>query len=307
MTYVRYVYPSEIDTFGGVKQRQDYFSSGPIGRSWAANYTTASRLPLHLSLGPPNTPYPPAQPVHFESEVASDQHYNPLSHAALSFVHGGLSPTYQDLTPFPSRINELSESFLAKLQNRVQPPPHPPHNYPGLPRGTTQAEAAMYDANGPVWYRGWAMEDEETVCGQVDDVLKRTGTRRMIMGHTPDFTVRPYSLMKLGNLLNLTQGIVARCDGKIIIIDTVRPLKSNPVDKSGLTWPTHRESRMHTAVFCPPCRYITRLPPPVKITNKHGSNERLLVRCIRIDARSLLIKSGRLWGISRCNLIRSVL
>lgn len=33
------------------------------------------------------------------------------------------------------------------------------------------------------------MEDEETVCSQVDAVLQKTGTRRMIMGHTPDFHV----------------------------------------------------------------------------------------------------------------------
>ncbi|KAH8814692.1 Metallo-dependent phosphatase-like protein [Flagelloscypha sp. PMI_526] len=200
----RYVYPSEIETFGGIEARQKFISSGRIGRSWATNYTTSSRLPLHPSLGPPNTPYPPTHPVHFQSEDDENQPIvSPLSHSALSFVHGGLSPSYQDLTPFPTRINELSDSLLSKLQNRVQPPPHPPHQYPGLPRGTTQAEAALYDSNGPLWYRGWALQDEATVCSQVDEVLEKTGTRRMIMGHTPDFT-----------------GIVARCGGKIIIIDT---------------------------------------------------------------------------------------
>lgn len=48
----------------------------------------------------------------------------------------------------------------------------------------------MYDTNGPVWYRGWAMDEEEKVCRDVETVLARTGTRRMIMGHTPDFNVR---------------------------------------------------------------------------------------------------------------------
>ena len=47
----------------------------------------------------------------------------------------------------------------------------------------------MYDTNGPVWYRGWALDDEEKVCAQIESVLARTGTRRMIMGHTPDFNV----------------------------------------------------------------------------------------------------------------------
>lgn len=34
------------------------------------------------------------------------------------------------------------------------------------------------------------MLDDKTVCAQVDEVLEKTGTKRMIMGHTPDFTVR---------------------------------------------------------------------------------------------------------------------
>lgn len=188
----RYVYPTEIKTFGSVAARQEMLTTGRIGRSWAGNYTTTSRLPLHPSIGPPNTPYP-----------SDSMRLHPLSHSALSFVHGGLSPTYNDLTPFPSRINEISDSLLAKLRNRQQPPPHPPNPYPGLPRSTTREEADLYGTNGPLWYRGWALESEEKVCADVDQVLAKTGTRRMIMGHTPDFSK-----------------IVARCNGKIIIIDT---------------------------------------------------------------------------------------
>jgi len=185
----RYVYPSEIETFGSVKARQKMISTGPIGRAWAQNYTTTSRLPLHPSIGPVNGDY---------SGKAG-----PLSHSALSFVHGGLSPTYSQLTPFPSRINTIAASLLDKLQHRVQPPPHPPHPYPGLPFDATVEEQELYESHGPLWYRGWAYEDDETVCSTVDQVLSRTGTRRMIMGHTPDF-----------------HGIVSRCGGKIIIIDT---------------------------------------------------------------------------------------
>ncbi|KAF8972208.1 Metallo-dependent phosphatase-like protein [Flammula alnicola] len=206
----RYVYPSELKTFGTIAARQRMLTTGRIGRSWAKNYTTASRLPLHPSLGPPNTPYP-AKPIslHFQKEDDNLHfRYEPqinelMTHAAVSFVHGGLSPTYPELTPFPSRINDLSDSLLAKLQHRAQPPPHPPHPYPGLPPTTTAEEARLYGTNGPLWYRGWAMEDEESVCSQVDEVLSKTGTRRMIMGHTPDF-----------------HNIQSRCDGKVIIIDT---------------------------------------------------------------------------------------
>lgn len=107
-------------------------SSGRIGRSWVNNYTTASRLPLHPSLGPPNTPYPPDGQFAKDGQSVDDT-LGPLSHSALSFVHGGLSPSYSNLSPFPTTINDLSTSLLYKLQNREQPPPHPPHPYNGLP------------------------------------------------------------------------------------------------------------------------------------------------------------------------------
>ncbi|KAJ7158618.1 Metallo-dependent phosphatase-like protein [Mycena filopes] len=205
----RYVYPTEINTFGSVAARQKMLSTGRIGRAWAQNYTATSRLPLHPHLGPPNTPFPPeGHPLHFQKEDDDDasRYYDasePLSHSALSFVHGGLSPTYSNLSPFPTKINALSDSLLRKLQHRVQPPPSPPNPYPGLPQGSTHAEHELYDANGPFWYRGWATDPESKACVDVEKVLARTGTRRMIMGHTPDFT-----------------GIVSRCNGKIIIIDT---------------------------------------------------------------------------------------
>lgn len=172
----RYVHPSEIKTFGSVAARQKMLSTGRIGRSWAGNYTTTSRLPLHPSLGPPNTDFDP---------LAN----SPLSHAAISFVHGGLAPTYPDITPFPSRINEISGSLLRKLQQRSAPPPHPPNPYPGLPHDATVAEQRLYGADGPLWYRGWALDPEDKACKAVDEVLEKTGTRRMVMGHTPNFEV----------------------------------------------------------------------------------------------------------------------
>ncbi|KAH7926120.1 Metallo-dependent phosphatase [Leucogyrophana mollusca] len=195
----RYVYPSEIDTFGSVAARQKALSTGWLGNTWAANYTIAARLPLHASLGPPNTDYPPPS-----SSAYAAANAGPLSHAAFAFVHGGLAPTYPNLSPFPSAINNIGASLLRKLRSRVpQPPPHPPSAYPGLPANTTREEARLYGADGPLWYRGWAEEAETTVCPQVDEVLQKTGTRRLVMGHTPDF-----------------ERIVSRCGGKVIIIDT---------------------------------------------------------------------------------------
>jgi len=62
--------------------------------------------------------------------------------------------------------------------------------------GTTPEEAELYGTNGPLWYRGWALESDEKVCEDVDQVLAKTGTRRMIMGHTPDFTVTRVQLLE---------------------------------------------------------------------------------------------------------------
>jgi hypothetical protein len=126
----RYVYPSEIATFGSAPDRFKMISTGRIGRTWAANYTTASRLPLHPSLGSANTDYP-----------AGDEVPEELTHAAISFCHGGLAPTYPALSPFPSKINELGKSLLKKLQHQKPlPKPHPPHPYPGLPSAATEEE-----------------------------------------------------------------------------------------------------------------------------------------------------------------------
>jgi hypothetical protein len=159
-------------------------STGRIGRAWAANYTTITRLPLHPSLGAPNDDFPPPD------GSAAGRLSAPLSHAAYSFVHGGLAPSYPRFSPFPSAINEVGYSLLRKLQHRVQPPPHPPHPYPDLPSSATREERALYESDGPLWYRGWALNSEEEVCRDVDGVLEKTGTRRMVMGHTPNFEVR---------------------------------------------------------------------------------------------------------------------
>lgn len=157
--------------------------AGRIGRAWASNYTTASRVPLHGALGLPNDDYPPS------AGSARADIPAPLSHAAYAIVHGGLAPHYPKLTPYPSAINELGKSLLEKLYARGSVEPHPPGRYPGLPDDATQEEEDLYGTDGPLWYRGWALGSETEVCAAVDGVLNRTGTRRMVMGHTPDFEV----------------------------------------------------------------------------------------------------------------------
>jgi hypothetical protein len=54
-----------------------------------------------------------------------------------------------------------------------------------------------------MWNRDWALESEDEICERVDKVLERLKVRRLVMGHTPQF-----------------EGITARCDGKVLLIDT---------------------------------------------------------------------------------------
>lgn len=62
----------------------------------------------------------------------------------------------------------------------------------------------MYDAGGPLWWRGLAEnQDERTVCGWASELKTKLGVRRVIGGHTPNF-----------------ERIVDRCNASIIIIDT---------------------------------------------------------------------------------------
>ncbi|PPQ69016.1 hypothetical protein CVT24_000091 [Panaeolus cyanescens] len=247
----RYVYPSELKTFHSIAERQRMLSTGPIGRAWAQNYTVTSRVPLHPSIGGINEPYEPPspQPSQDANQIAFTASPNtnppsPLSHTAVSFVHGGLSPNYTGLTPFPSKINSLGKSLLAKLQSRKPPAPYPPGKYPGLPSDATPEERALYATNGPLWYRGWAMKSEEEVCSEVDDVLDRTGTRRMVIGHTPDF-----------------ERIVSRCGGKIIIIDTeessIRILIINPNSSASVT------SGLKDILVPPPATYLNFYTAPI--------------------------------------------
>lgn len=172
---------AEIATFGSVAQRQAALSTGAIGAAWAANYTAVSRIPLHPSSGKPNSDFTP-------SSTSS-----PLSHAALSFMHGGLSPVFAASygTPYPSRINTIGASLLRKCQRRQPlPSPHPPAPYAGLPPDATPEESAFYSADGPVWYRGWAERDDEALmCPAAEALAKQIGVKRLIMGHTPDFNV----------------------------------------------------------------------------------------------------------------------
>ncbi|KAL7419822.1 hypothetical protein Q5752_005738 [Cryptotrichosporon argae] len=173
----RYVTDADIKHFGGVEARQHALSAnGWLGQEWLANYSVAALVPL------------------------CERAFCP----SLSFTHGSLLPSHPSLTPYPTRLNALGRSLLARALAPPLAPPHPPAPYRGLPGGTTPDEQAVYDAGGPLWWRGLAeTRDEATVCAWADELKRKTGARRIVGGHTPDF-----------------EKIVSRCNGSVIIIDT---------------------------------------------------------------------------------------
>lgn len=137
-------------------------------------------------------------------------------------MHGGLSPRIAQLygVPYPSRLNTIGASLLRRCQTRTPPPPHPPGPYTGLPSDSPQEEHDFYGDDGPVWFRGWALAPEDVVCAAVDEVTNLIGVKRLIMGHTTNIKVCRTSFCCVFYFIFLLKGIVSRCNGKIILIDT---------------------------------------------------------------------------------------
>lgn len=126
------------------------------------------------------------------AEDAEDRH--PLSQSAVIAVHGGIHPSWANI----SHINSVGASLLSRCVSGGISTTF------SLPPSTTAEERDFYSATGPLWFRGYALDDEaDGVCEMAEVVLRRTRAKRMLMGHTPNF-----------------KGIVSRCRGKVIIIDT---------------------------------------------------------------------------------------
>jgi hypothetical protein len=96
------------------------------------------------------------------------------------FVHGGLSPTYADQT-----VGQLNDTIRAEFTDM-----------------TRLVDGVALDEQGPLWYRGLALEPEEQIAPHVDQLLAHHGVSRIVVGHT------------------VTPGVILpRLGGKVILID----------------------------------------------------------------------------------------
>jgi len=78
------------------------------------------------------------------------------------FVHGGIGPKYASVS-----IQQINERVYRELTN-----------FRRLRRGI------VIDVEGPLWYRGLANNSEETELTHLENLLKRHGVERVVMGHT---------------------------------------------------------------------------------------------------------------------------
>jgi len=79
------------------------------------------------------------------------------------FVHGGIGPKYASVSI--QQINERVHGELTNFKRRLR-------------RGI------VIDVEGPLWYRGLANNSEETELTHLENLLKRHGVERVVMGHT---------------------------------------------------------------------------------------------------------------------------
>lgn len=97
------------------------------------------------------------------------------------FVHGGLSPAYLAMG-----IREINERVRAELGDFSI-------------EGTRISEVD----DGPLWYRGLALNDEAVELPHVDTILEIYGVNHIVIGHTPGYGT-----------------IMPRFDAKVLVIDS---------------------------------------------------------------------------------------
>lgn len=213
----RYVTKEDIASFGGERNRREAFSTGWIGQEFRTNYSITARVPYLITDDDFPASFAVQAPVlpktprgSSDRRFVGDPHVspsfdavaNPFRLAAASFVHGGITPEYLASLPHSSdepisEMNRIGHELLASL---LTVPGHAPL---GLPRTAPAEQREFWSERGPMWNRDWALEDEDEICERAEKACEVLRVRHLIQGHTPQF-----------------EGILSRCDGKILLIDT---------------------------------------------------------------------------------------
>lgn len=102
------------------------------------------------------------------------------------FCHGGITPHFSKFGI--EWINDQTHSSIIPYMES--------HGRQGDQHG-------VFGGEGPTWYRGYALDDEEEVCGTLDKALEAMEASRMVVGHT----------------VQHDGAIRTRCGGKVILID----------------------------------------------------------------------------------------
>jgi len=112
------------------------------------------------------------------------------------YTHAGIRPDYlgsgidelntyiRDLLVSTPSVQELYDLYMQNITHPV-------------------LTDRVFDDWGPFWLRDFAKSPESQICNQVEETLRLTNTKRMVIGHTP----QTYGKMK------------TRCNNKLIIID----------------------------------------------------------------------------------------
>jgi hypothetical protein len=144
------------------------------------------------------------------------------------FLHGGLSPRFgtipldeinrrvkEDLLKYLDTVSELEEmgvfdsalgftELLMLLEAEKRAGKIHPKLAGPLKTLDSLMEGILFSEDGPLWYRGLALESEDRLRGLVRDILKTHDVDRIVIGHT-----QPLDL-----------AVEARCGKRVFLIDT---------------------------------------------------------------------------------------
>ena len=71
------------------------------------------------------------------------------------------------------------------------------------------SQVGLFGGDGPLWYRGFAQDDERVVCPLLDKALSYLNATRMIVGHTPQMS--GHILSRCNNKVPLPNLLTPRC------------------------------------------------------------------------------------------------